>query len=55
MVADVPANLTIVTLGSPTSPGPPRSLRPRPDGHPWEIAHAPGFPLDDRGRIGIGG
>lgn len=22
-----------------------------PDGHPWEIAHNPGFPLDAEGRI----
>jgi catechol 2,3-dioxygenase-like lactoylglutathione lyase family enzyme len=26
-----------------------------PDGHLWEIAHAPGFPLDAQGRIDIGG
>ena len=25
-----------------------------PDGHLWEIAHAPGFPIDERGRIDIG-
>jgi catechol 2,3-dioxygenase-like lactoylglutathione lyase family enzyme len=25
-----------------------------PDGHLWEIAHAPGFPLDEHGRIEIG-
>ncbi len=25
-----------------------------PDGHLWEIAHAPGFPLDADGRIEIG-
>jgi catechol 2,3-dioxygenase-like lactoylglutathione lyase family enzyme len=24
-----------------------------PDGHPWEIAHNPGFPLDRDGRITI--
>jgi catechol 2,3-dioxygenase-like lactoylglutathione lyase family enzyme len=24
-----------------------------PDGHPWEVAHNPFFPLDDRGRITI--
>ena len=22
-----------------------------PDGHPWEVAHNPGFPLDDDGAI----
>ncbi|MDF2999838.1 MAG: Glyoxalase/bleomycin resistance protein/dioxygenase [Xanthobacteraceae bacterium] len=22
-----------------------------PDGHPWEVAHNPGFPLDAEGRI----
>ncbi len=26
-----------------------------PDGHLWEIAHAPGFPIDAHGRIEIGG
>ncbi|MGA9747357.1 MAG: VOC family protein [Nocardioides sp.] len=26
-----------------------------PDGHLWEIAHAPGFPIDEQGRIEIGG
>ena len=26
-----------------------------PDGHLWEIAHAPGFPVDRQGRIDIGG
>lgn len=25
-----------------------------PDGHLWEIAHNPGFPIDDAGRIEIG-
>ncbi len=25
-----------------------------PDGHVWEIAHAPGFSIDDAGRIEIG-
>ena len=24
-----------------------------PDGHPWEIAHNPGFPLDGEGRISL--
>lgn len=24
-----------------------------PDGHPWEIAHNPGFPLDEEGRISL--
>jgi catechol 2,3-dioxygenase-like lactoylglutathione lyase family enzyme len=24
-----------------------------PDGHAWEVAHNPGFPLDDEGRITI--
>lgn len=24
-----------------------------PDGHPWEIAHNPGFPLDDAGAISL--
>ncbi|HYO39842.1 MAG TPA: VOC family protein [Nocardioidaceae bacterium] len=26
-----------------------------PDGHLWELAHNPGFPIDDRGRIEIPG
>jgi uncharacterized protein len=25
-----------------------------PDGHLWEIAHAPGFPIDEQGHIEIG-
>jgi catechol 2,3-dioxygenase-like lactoylglutathione lyase family enzyme len=24
-----------------------------PDGHPWEVAHNPNFPIDDDGRITI--
>jgi hypothetical protein len=24
-----------------------------PDGHPWEVAHNPGWPLDERGAIGL--
>jgi catechol 2,3-dioxygenase-like lactoylglutathione lyase family enzyme len=24
-----------------------------PDGHPWEIAHNPGFPIDEDGRVRI--
>ena len=24
-----------------------------PDGHPWEIAHHPGFPIDEDGRVRI--
>lgn len=26
-----------------------------PDGHLWEIAHNPGFPIDEQGRVEIGG
>ena len=26
-----------------------------PDGHLWEIAHNPGFPIDEQGRIEFGG
>lgn len=25
-----------------------------PDGHPWEIAHNPGFPLDEDGAVHLG-
>jgi catechol 2,3-dioxygenase-like lactoylglutathione lyase family enzyme len=25
-----------------------------PDGHPWEVAHNPSWPLDDAGRVTIG-
>lgn len=25
-----------------------------PDGHPWEVAHNPGWPLDGAGRVTIG-
>jgi uncharacterized glyoxalase superfamily protein PhnB len=24
-----------------------------PDGHPWEVAHNPGFPIDEDGRVRI--
>ena len=24
-----------------------------PDGHPWEVAHNPGFPIDEDGRVQI--
>ncbi len=24
-----------------------------PDGHPWEVAHNPGFPIDDDGNISL--
>jgi catechol 2,3-dioxygenase-like lactoylglutathione lyase family enzyme len=24
-----------------------------PDGHPWEVAHNPGFPIDEGGRVRI--
>jgi predicted lactoylglutathione lyase len=26
-----------------------------PDGHPWEVAHNPGWHLDDEGRVSLGG
>ena len=26
-----------------------------PDGHPWEVAHNPGWHLDDEGRANLGG
>jgi uncharacterized protein len=25
-----------------------------PDGHPWEVAHNPGFPLDEDGSVSLG-
>lgn len=25
-----------------------------PDGHPWEVAHNPGWPLDDDGNVRLG-
>jgi predicted lactoylglutathione lyase len=25
-----------------------------PDGHPWEVAHNPGWHLDDEGRVSLG-
>ena len=25
-----------------------------PDGHPWEVAHNPGWPLDHEGRVDLG-
>jgi hypothetical protein len=26
-----------------------------PDGHPWEVAHNPGWTLDERGSVSLGG
>jgi uncharacterized protein len=45
----------IVKPATPTEWGGYSGYFADPDGHLWEIAHAPGFPVDDQGRIEIGG
>lgn len=42
---------TIVRAGAPTDWGGYSGLFSDPDGHPWEIAHNPGFPLDATGAV----
>lgn len=40
---------TIPRVGAPTFYGGYSGIFVDPDGHPWEVAHNPGFPIDDDG------
>jgi uncharacterized glyoxalase superfamily protein PhnB len=39
--------------GAPTEWGGYSGIFLDPDGHPWEVAHNPGWPLDDDGHVRI--
>jgi uncharacterized protein len=42
---------TVLVQPSPTEWGGYHGYVADPDGHPWEVIHNPGFPLDEAGRI----
>ena len=46
---------TVLRAGSATSWGGYNGVFADPDGHRWEIAHNPGWPLDDQGRAVLPG
>ena len=39
--------------GAPTEWGGYSGIFVDPDGHPWEVAHNPGWPIDDDGHVRI--
>ncbi len=45
------AGATIARAGAPTFWGGYSGVFVDPEGHPWEVAHNPGWPLDQEGRI----
>ena len=45
------AGATIARSGAPTPWGGYSGVFVDPDGHPWEVAHNPGWRLDDDGRV----
>lgn len=45
------AGATIARAGATTVWGGYSGVFVDPEGHPWEVAHNPGWPLDDEGRI----
>jgi len=45
------AGASIGRPGAPTEWGGYSGLFLDPDGHPWEVAHNPGFGLDDQGNV----
>ena len=45
------AGATISRPGAPTEWGGYSGAFVDPDGHPWEVAHNPGWPIDDDGSI----
>ena len=49
----IPARLGIVTLGVADLSRSVAFYAADPDGHPWEIAHNPHFPIDAEGRVHI--
>ncbi|MCJ1707190.1 VOC family protein [Microbacterium sp. VKM Ac-2923] len=48
------AGATVVRTGASTPWGGYSGVFVDPDGHPWEVAVNPGWPLDDRGRPQLG-
>ncbi|MGP6204221.1 VOC family protein [Microbacterium sp. F2] len=54
LVAADAAGARIGRSGAPTPWGGYSGVFIDPDGHPWEVAHNPGWPLDDRGHVTIG-
>jgi hypothetical protein len=48
------AGATIARRGAPTFWGGYAGAFVDPDGHPWEVAHNPGFPLADDGSVSLG-
>jgi uncharacterized protein len=53
LAAAVAAGGTLVKPGTPTDWGGHSGYVADPDGHLWEVAHNPGFPLRDGGGIDI--
>ena len=51
LAAAAAAGATIGRMGAPTFYGSYSGIFIDPDGHPWEIAHNPGWILDDDGSI----
>ena len=47
------AGATLGRAGAPTPWGGYSGVFLDPDGHPWEVAHNPGWPLDAKGRVRI--
>jgi catechol 2,3-dioxygenase-like lactoylglutathione lyase family enzyme len=47
------AGAVIGRPGAPTEWGGYSGIFIDPDGHPWEVAHNPGWPLDDDGHVRI--
>lgn len=47
------AGATIGRAGAPTEWGGYSGVFLDPDGHPWEVAHNPGWPVDDDGHVRI--
>ena len=45
------AGATIARAGAPTFWGGYSGVFVDPDGHPWEVAHNPDWPLDQEGRV----
>jgi uncharacterized glyoxalase superfamily protein PhnB len=47
------AGAVIGRAGAPTEWGGYSGIFVDPDGHPWEVAHNPGWPIDDDGHVRI--
>lgn len=48
------AGATITRTGAATAWGGYSGVFVDPEGHPWEVAHNPGWPLDDDGTVRLG-